>query len=196
MIRFIRAWFFTQVATWALVFKQRDIAFDYYGKVVAERPDDTLTLSRIAFLHAEAGDRAAAIRGFEHVVSLRPKDATSLFNLAYVRQQQGDHAGAIADFEKTVAVNERHDMAWYGMALSLIALGRYADAIAPLKTNIKLQPMSPHGFMELARAHLKLGDLERCEKQMRRLKAFDPKNAALLEDETGIKIGIERWWKD
>jgi hypothetical protein len=48
--------------------------------------------------------------------------------------------------------------------------------------------------MELARVHFKLGDMDRCEKRMRKLRAFDPKNAALLEDETGIKIGIIRWW--
>ena len=61
--------------------------------------------------------------------------------------------------------------------------------------NAELQPMSPHGHMELARAYFKLRDMNRCEKRMCKLRAFDPKNAALLEVETGIKVNIDRWWK-
>ena len=195
MIGFIRRWYFSQIATWALVFKQRDIAFDYYAKIIAERPDDTLTLSRVAFLHAEAGDHAAAVRGFERVVSIRPDDADGWFNLGYLHQQHGDHGDAIRAFERATTIKPGHDLSWYGQGLSLVALKRDEDAIKPFKENIRLQPMSPHGFMELARVYFRLGDSERCEKQMRRLKAFDPKNAAALEDETGIRIGVERWWK-
>lgn len=195
MIAFVRRWYFSQVATWALVFKQRDIAFAYYAKIIAERPDDTLTLSRVAFLHAEAGDHAAAIRGFERVVSIRPDDADGWFNLGYLHQQHGAHTDAIRAFERATTIKPGHDLSWYGQGLSLVALKRDEDAIRSFKENIKLQPMSPHGFMELARAYFRLGDCERCEKQMRKLKAFDPKNAALLEDETGIRIGVERWWK-
>ena len=195
VIRFIRRWFFTQIANWGLAFGQRGVAFDYYARILAEHPDDTITLSRVAFLHAEAGDHAAAIRGFERVVTLRPDDADSWFNLGYLRQQQRDHAGAIDAFVRSIGINERHDLSWYGQGMSLLAQGRYQDAIAPLRKNAELQPMSPHGHMELARAYFKLGDRERCEKRMRKLKSFDPKNAAVLEDETGINIGVERWWK-
>jgi len=191
----MRRWFFALIASWALVFRQRAVAFDCYRRILMERPDDTLTMTRIAFLHAEAGDTTAAIRGFEQVVALRPGDADSWFNLGYLRQQQRDHAGAIDAFAHSVGVNERHDLAWYGQGTSLIAQGRYQDAIAPLKKNAELQPLSPHGHMELARAYFKMGDRERCEKRMRKLMTFDPKNAALLEDETGIKVGVERWWK-
>lgn len=192
---FLRAWFFTQIATCAILFRQRDIALDYYGKIVAQRPRDTLTLSRVAFLHAEAGDRARAISEFEQVVVIAPADADSWFNLGFLRQEMRLHATAIDAFTHAVAINERHDRAWYGQAISLMALGRHTDAIAPLKKNIDLQPMSPYGHMALARTYFKLGDAERCEKRMRKLKAFDPQNTALLEDETGIKVGIERWWK-
>ena len=191
----IRAWFFTQIATWALVFKQRDIALDYYGKVLIERPLDPVTMSRVAFLYAEMGDRSRAIAEFERVVQVKPKDANSWFNLGYLQQEIGDHTAAIATFDHALAASETHDRSWFGKALSLIALGRHEDAVEPLKKNTQLQPMSPYGHMELARIYFKLGDNERCEKRMRKLKAFDPKNAAILEDETAIRIGIELLWK-
>ena len=194
MMQALRAWYLTQIATIALLFKQRDVALRYYNKILVDLPEHTLTMSRIAFLHHEAGDRARAIADFERVVAVNPKDANSWFNLGYLRQEARDHAAAIDAFEHSVVLNEAHDRAWYGKALSLIALGQQTDAIAPLKKNVTLQPMSPFGHMELARVYFKLGDLERCEKRMHRLKAFDPKNAAVLEDETGIRVGIDRWW--
>ena len=194
MMQALYAWYLTQIATIALLFKQRGVALAYYNKILADQPENTLTLSRVAFLHHEAGDRARAIADFERVVAINPKDANSWFNLGYLRQEAQDHATAIDAFDHAVALSEGHDRAWYGKALSLIALGQHTDAIAPLKTNVTLQPMSPFGHMELARVYFKLGDLPRCEKRMHRLKAFDPKNAAVLEDETGIRIGIDRWW--
>lgn len=189
-----RAWFLTQLAAIAQLFNQRDVAIAYYKKILAAQPRHTLTLSRIAFLHHEAGDRVRAIADFERVLAIDPKDANSWFNLAYLRQDEGDHVAAIDAFEHAVMLNETHDRAWYGKALSLIALDQHRAAIAPLKTNISLQPMSPSGHMALARVFFKLGDLERCKKRMLRLKAFDPKSAAVLEDETGIRVGIDRWW--
>jgi tetratricopeptide (TPR) repeat protein len=191
-----RHWFFTKIATWAIIFKKRDIAYDYYDKIIAENPSDALSRARIAFLHAEDGRSADAIRAFEGVVKLTPQDADSWFNLGYLQQQNIDHTGALKSFERAIAANEKHDRAWYGRAMSMIALDRHDDAIAPLRKNIELQPMSPFGHMALARCYFKLGDMDRCEKRMRKLKEFDPKNAAALEDETGIRIGIDRWWKN
>lgn len=188
-------WFHTQTATWALVFKMRDIAIERYEKILETDPDHALTRARLAFLFAEAGEHDRAVSEFERVVKLKPEDSDSWFNLGYLLQEAGRHLEAINAFDRAIKHNENQDRAWYGKALSLIALKRDDEALAPLRKNVELQPMSPYGHMELARTYFRLGDRDKCEKQMRRLKGFDPKNAAQLEDETGIKIGIERWWK-
>ncbi len=174
IVQSARAWYLTQLAAIAQLFKQRDAAIAYYDKILVQQPRHSLTLSR--------------------VVAINPKDANSWFNLGFLRQEAGDHVAAIVAFERTTSLNETHDRAWYGNALSLIALDQHSDAILPLKKNVTLQPMSPHGHMALARVYFKLGELERCEKRMLRLKAFDPKSAVVLEDETGIRVGIDRWW--
>lgn len=175
--------------------KKTDVAFDYYAKILVLKPDDTVTMSRVAFLYSEVGDKARAIREFERVVAVDKADANSWFNLGFLRQEALHHDAAIEAFDQAINISPRHDRAWYGKGLSLVALQRFDDAIAPLKKNAELQPMSPYGHMALARAYFWLGDMDRCEKRMRKLRAFDPKNAAVLEDETGIKIGIDRWWK-
>lgn len=191
----IRAWFFTPIATWALMVKKTDVAFAFYAKILAVKPDGTVTLSRVAFLYSEVGDKARAIREFERVVAVNKTDADSWFNLGFLRQETGDHGAAINAFDRDIDISQRHDRAWYGKDLSLIALNRFHDDIAPQKTNVELQPMNPHGHMELTRAYFKLRDMNRCEKRMRKLRVFDPKNTALLEDETGIEVNIDCWWK-
>ena len=183
------------MAGWALTFKRHAVALDCYTRILAKWPDDTATLIRVACLHADTGDHATAIPGFRQALALRPENADVWFNLAYLHQQQQDHTAAIGAFGRALAINDRHDLSFYGLALSLIATARFDEAIAPLKRNIELQPMSPHGFMALARLYFRLGDRGQCEKLMRQLKAFDPQSAAALEDETSIGIGIERWWK-
>ena len=123
-------WFHTQTASWALVFKQRDIAIERYEKILAARPDHALTRARVAFLYAEAGDHERAITEFERVVATKPDDSDSWFNLGYVQQEAQRHEAAVKTFDRAIAVNEKQDRAWYGKALSLIALKRDDDAMA------------------------------------------------------------------
>jgi tetratricopeptide (TPR) repeat protein len=183
------------MAAIAQLLRRNDWALRCYAKALLCRPRHAVTWAQIAFLHAQAGDRARAIDAFEQAVAIDPRDADSWFNLGFLRQESDQHAAAIAAFDRAVTLNPRHDRAWYGKGLSLVRMNAHLQALVPFKINIKLQPMSPHGYLQSARAHFALGDLARCERRMRALKAFDPKNAALLEDETGINVGVERWWQ-
>jgi Flp pilus assembly protein TadD len=80
------------------------------------------------------------------------------------------------------------DRAWYGLGLVLIQLRRSDEAIVALRHNTELQPMSPHGWYQLARVHMDRSEAEQAEKIMRHLQSFEPKVAAQLERETGIKL--------
>lgn len=195
----LRAHVLRQVASWAILFRCNNFALACYERVLRDDPCDYTTLAHQAYLYAQSPDpvdQQRAIREFERIVALKSDDADSWFNLGFLLQQQREHSRALGAFERALAIRDGLDRAWYGLALSKIATGDDAGAIDALKKNIALQPMSPFGFMELARAQFRLQQSEACEKTMRRLKAFDPRNAAVLEDETGIRIGIERWWRN
>jgi predicted Zn-dependent protease len=69
----------------------------------------------------------------------------------------------------------------------LIRLQRLDEAVAALKQNTKLQPMSPYGWYQLARVHVDRQEPEEAEKIIRHLKRFEPKVAAQLERETGLR---------
>ncbi len=66
---------------------------------------------------------------------------------------------------------------------------RFDEAIVALKRNTELQPMSPHGWYQLARVHVDRKQPDEAVKIIRHLKGFEPKVAAQLERETGLLVG-------
>ncbi len=187
-------WFNLKVATWMMVFRQPTLAKEYWNRVLAETPDNFDVLAMLAHQEAEDGETASARARYENIVLARPNDKGAWFNYGFLLQKMGDHAAAIKAFEKTTALDEKLDRAWFGKGLSHVALQQLAPAIDAFKKTNKLQPMSPHGFYELAKAQFASDDRDACEKTMRKVKEFDPKVTAQLEDETGIRVGVERWW--
>ena len=75
----------------------------------------------------------------------------------------------------------------YGHALSLISPQRLDEAVAPLKKNTKLQPMSPYGWYQLARVQHDRGRLDETQTILDHLATFEPKVAAQLARETGLR---------
>ena len=70
---------------------------------------------------------------------------------------------------------------------TIATVQRYDQAVAALKKNTELQPMSPFGWYQLARGHVDRHEPDEAVKIIRHLKGFEPKVAAQLERETGLR---------
>jgi predicted Zn-dependent protease len=66
----------------------------------------------------------------------------------------------------------------------LIRLQRLDEAVKALKRNTELQPMSPHGWYQLARLHAQRSERDETQRIIERLRGFEPQVAAQLERET------------
>lgn len=84
------------------------------------------------------------------------------------------------------------DRAWYGLGLCRVRLGQLEQAIDALTRNTQLQPMSPHGWVQLARIHEQRQEPEKVQKIILHLQGFEPKVAAELMRETGISLKTGR----
>ena len=186
----IRRWYCNHVAAWCVLFRRRDIALDYYGKMLELDPTDALALASIAFNHAQLGRKREALATFDRVVALMPDDAEAHFNRAFLLQERSDHTDAIAAFDRTLAIDPDHDRALYGKALSLISTRRLVEAVAPLRRNTKLQPMSPYGWYQLARVQHELGRSDEAQTILDHLATFEPNIARQLEREIGLRAAI------
>ena len=63
-------------------------------------------------------------------------------------------------------------------------------ALQALDRNTRLQPMSPFGWYQMARVHVDLQQPDEARAVIRHLKGFEPKVAAQLELETGLRAGF------
>jgi tetratricopeptide (TPR) repeat protein len=180
-------WYYNTVAAWCVLFRRRDVALDYYRKMLVLDPADTVALASIAFNLAQQGYKREALATFDRVVALQPDDAEANFNRGFLLQELNDHDGAMAAFRKALAIDPDHDRALYGLALSLIGTRRPEEAVAPLKRNTRLQPMSPYGWYQLVRVQHQLGRVDEAQKALDCVAKFEPKIARQLERETGLK---------
>jgi Tfp pilus assembly protein PilF len=80
------------------------------------------------------------------------------------------------------------DRAWYGLGLVLVRQQRFAESLVAFERNTKLQSMSPYAWYQMARVHMEMHDPEKALEVMRHLNGFEPKVAAQLERETGLKL--------
>lgn len=172
-----------------LVLGLRERATAVFLGVLARLPDDVYSLNSLAYGALQTGNRVLALNYFEQVARLSPDNANSHFNQAFVCEELGRLDEAERGFRAAIGLNDKLDLAWYGLGLVLVRQGRLDDALVVLKRNTKLQPMSPFGWYQLARVHVDLKQPEEARSVIRHLKGFEPKVAAQLERETGLKVG-------
>jgi tetratricopeptide (TPR) repeat protein len=186
MGRFER-WYWQQVATWSLVFGLKAPAVRCYERILAADPDDARALASMGFQLAQQDRLREALARFDRVAQLLPDSVDSHYNRAFLLQKLNDHDAALEAFSRALAISPDHDLALYGKALSLISLKRLDEAVPPLERNTKLQPMSPYGWYQLGRVQFDRGKPEKTQAIIDRLAKFEPKVAAQLARETGLK---------
>ena len=188
MIDAFRRWLYIELARWCKVFGQGDTALKFYKLALEVRPDDAVVLASVGFELARQGRKRDALAWFDRAVAARPNYAEGHFDRGYLLQQLNDPEAAIAAFNKALEFDPNHDRALYGKALSLIGLHRQDEAVAPLEKNTKLQPFSPYGWYQLGRVQFERGKPEKTQAIIEHLATFEPKIAAQLARETGLKL--------
>ena len=157
-------------------------------EMVRRWPDDVLALNSLAYDAIQSRRPAVALDYYARVLQLQPDVSNAHFNHAFVAEELGQLALAEQGFRKALEMEEKMDRAWYGLGLVLVRQGRLDEALDALKRNTKLQPMSPFGWYQMARVHVDLQQPEEARAVIRHLKGFEPKVAAQLERETGLKV--------
>ncbi|QTN30171.1 tetratricopeptide repeat protein [Rhodoferax sp. AJA081-3] len=166
----------------------RGAAKGVFLEVVKRWPDDVLALNSLAYDAVQSRQPATALDYYARVLTLQPQVSNAHFNHAFVAEELGQIEIAEQGFRAALRIEEKMDRAWYGLGLVLVRQGRLDEALDALKRNTKLQPMSPFGWYQMARVHVDLQQPEEARAVIRHLKGFEPKVAAQLERETGLKV--------
>ena len=184
MDRFIMVW----RAKALLFLGMRGAAKGVFLEMAKRWPDDVLALNSLAYDAIQSRHPAIALDYYARVLKLQPKVSNAHFNHAFVAEELGHTDVAEQGFRAALQIEEKMDRAWYGLGLVLVRQGRLDEALDALKRNTKLQPMSPFGWYQMARVHVDLKQPEEARAVILHLKGFEPKVAAQLERETGLKV--------
>jgi predicted Zn-dependent protease len=169
-----------------LVFNQKQAALSRFDTMLMLRPDDRYALASRAHVLSQLGQRTQAIAALRLLVAQQSVNS-AWFNLGYLLEEDKQHEAAESAFRRALEIEPLMDRAWYGLALILIQTQRFDEAVVALKRNTELQPMSPFGWYQLARVHIDRHEPEEAVKIIRHLRGFEPKVAAQLERETGLR---------
>jgi tetratricopeptide (TPR) repeat protein len=173
-----------------LVVGLHDLALRQANRQIERNPGNRHALATRAHLLAAQGCHLQAVSDLVRLVQLAPDQASAWFNLGYVQESLNDAQAAAESFSQAVSIDPGLDRAWYGLGLCHIRQGQWMEAVSALQRATELQPMSPNGWYQLARVHLERGEPEQARRVLRHLHSFEPKVAAQLERETGLRAVV------
>jgi len=171
-----------------LVLGMRNKAYAVFEDILEINPQDVLALNSLGFKALNDRRLVQALGFFEHALLLTPNLANAHFNVGFVCEALGRSHPAELAFRKAIANDEKMDRAWYGLGLVLVRQQRFAESLEAFKRNTELQSMSPYAWYQMARVHVEMRAPEKALKVMRHLNGFEPKVAAQLERETGLRL--------
>lgn len=171
-----------------LVVGMRRRAHEVFQDILDLNPDDVLALNSLGFNELNDRRLVQALGFFERALALTPTNANAHFNVGFVCEELGRSQEAEQAFRAALQIDEKMDRAWYGLGLVLVRQRRFEESLVAFERNTKLQSMSPYAWYQMARVHMEMHEPEKALEVMRHLNGFEPKVAAQLERETGLKL--------
>ncbi|WP_353246355.1 tetratricopeptide repeat protein [Limnohabitans sp.] len=171
-----------------LVVGMRSRAHEVFQDILDLNPDDVLALNSLGYNELNDRRLVQALGFFERALALTPTNANAHFNVGFVCEELGRSQEAEQAFRSALQIDEKMDRAWYGLGLVLVRQRRFEESLVAFERNTKLQSMSPYAWYQMARVHMEMHAPEKALEVMRHLNGFEPKVAAQLERETGLKL--------
>lgn len=171
-----------------LVFGLRAQAREVFQEILSLHPSDVLALNSLAYHELNHRHLPQALDFFQRALALTPRHASAHFNVGFVCEELGRTQEAELAFRAALQLDEKFDRAWYGLGLVLVRQRRLQESLVAFKRNTELQSMSPYAWYQMARVHMELQQPDKALEVMRHLQGFEPKVAAQLERETGLRL--------
>ena len=171
-----------------LVFGLRAKSHETFQEILEINPADALALNSLGYAELNNRHLVQALSYFERALVQTPNIANAHFNVGFVCEELGRSQDAEVAFKAALQLDEKFDRAWYGLGLVLVRQRKLEESLEAFKRNTQLQSMSPFAWYQMARVHMELNQPDEALGVMRHLKGFEPKVAAQLERETGLKL--------
>ncbi len=169
---------------WALWCGDRAAALSGLSRWLDRWPDCAWALSQRSLLWQALGRPAEALVDARALVQRCPgRHPADAYNLGFLLEAAGQADEAIPAFEAAVAQAPAMDRAWYGLGLAQARLGRLDAARRAWLRCAELQPWAPHPRVQLARLHMRCGEVADAQGLIAELHGFEPAVARQLQAE-------------
>jgi len=125
-----------------------------------------------------SGDWKAAVSHYQKALRIDPDFYPALNNMGAIALRHKRPAEAAGFFLKSQAINPDDGEAYINLGHLLYEQGKYQLAMEQLEEGLKRSPESSAGHFFLGSVYLKLGDLEKAEKDLKTACALDPTGMA------------------
>ena len=125
-----------------------DIAFSYFARAAAIRPD-AHAYAHMGFILQDKAQYKAAAEHYERALVLDPESSQILNNLGLVNDALGKYEDAIAYYKRALAIKPNNVEILSNFALTFKNLGRLDEAIACFKQALDIAPDHPQLYGNL-----------------------------------------------
>ena len=139
----------------------------------------------------ESGDDSAAADAFKKGLELKADMKGAHFFLGNIYAKQDRPAEAAAEFEKELALTPDSANVYYNLGQAYAKTGDQDRALAALTQATTLDPSKPEALMLMASIYEERKDVAKRDETYERVKAVDPKNAAILFYNIGARARNE-----
>ena len=133
-------------------------------------PDDTRWPYYLGHLFVRRGEPTKAVEHFEQVLSLRPTDLAALVWLGYAYIELGQPEAAEPVLTRARELNPAAPAVLYQLGRAGLAKQDYASAVQHLEEALRLNPAATVIHYPLAMAYRGLGDLEKAQSNLDRIR--------------------------
>ena len=161
------------------------------GRALQEDGDSCNAHHLMGVLFAKENDHESAVKHLERAVALNPVLTEALFNLGKAFRDLGRVEKATHTFQEVARLWPTRANVWIELGLSYDQQGQLTEAAAAYETAVEFGGEKPELLSQLARAHMRNGNLELAETCLNKAVTLDPSyipakiNAAILRENQG-----------
>ena len=164
-----------------------------FAQLLAEDPEDADTLHALGVLHAQTGDREAAIALIAKAVALAPENAIAHYNLGKALRDAGRHEEALRRYDRAAALMPQNVDTWSNRGTILQELGRPREAVESFDRALAINPSHVPSLHNRANA---LNDLNLRQDAIAgydMVLRLDPNNRFALNGRAGVLRDLNRF---
>ncbi len=153
-----------------------------YRTILDVDPDHVLARIGLARLREREGERAVALQLLDEILARQPDYGPALAEKARILYEGQQYEQAIPWLVRALEVDQRNPELWFWLGWSQLTLRLWEDAREAFQNLLERSPERGDAWLALAKAQVKLDQLDEAEKALQRAEEIGVETPRLLQE--------------